>query len=207
MTRVLIVSFVAAVAGACGTAVPETELSTLQVAWHAPLIDCTARASLSSMTAALVIGGYQTDCVLDVDPISLEASGHCPDIAVGIERPLMVIYSLADPLDAGTVVPLALLVGSVDLRPESISSEHLSVDLVADGTHALLLIDAAALAALPGPSTPDDDLPLFAARQWAQAQLEARGATLDCDSDAAGNLVEACASTLYSDMVPSCHVP
>lgn len=188
----------------CGEPSREASEVTMELAWQAPLVSCTARASLAAMSAYLLVGGYQTDCPLAVDAQTLAVTGTCPNIAVGIERPVLLVYSLADPLDEATQVPLALLVGAVDLRPQVVTGRTVDVDLSADGTHALLMVDPADVAALPGAADTDDAAPLFAARQWARARVTERVLSLDCDGDAVGNLVEACEDSLYSDVVPSC---
>jgi hypothetical protein len=80
-----------------------------------------------TMKATLSIGGGFNNCPLNVDPSTLAVSGSCPNITVGLVRPLMVSYGLPDPINSAHLAYLAYLFGYVDLRPTTIGDNPSTV--------------------------------------------------------------------------------
>ncbi len=174
----------------------------VEVAWQA-LPSCPQRSTLGTqMQAHLDVSGDFAPCPLTVNPTTLTVSGSCPDIIIGCYRPLAIAYWLDD--GANPSVPLAYLIGAVDLREDALvgNDDVVSVSLVANGVQSELLYTDAAVAALPeatdlppcwqaGPRDLDD------ARVWAKEFLNREQVGFDEDVDNLSNLEEACAGTIF----------
>ena len=201
---------------ACGPTSDADTAINFSVPWRADLAQCTDSSNLITfhMGATLVIGGGFPDCPLTVDSSTLAVSGSCPDIPVGSPRDLMVIYSLVDPYNEANVIPVAYVIGYVDLRPAALTNGQTSVvvDLTADGVHSVEIADYASYLALP--NAPDQLL--FAAEQWAtapfpQGPIMSRPGIinhpLDCTGNGTSSLVMACSSppTIFDKTISSCH--
>lgn len=169
---------------------------TVSIPWQGALT-CASTAGLADLEAALMIGGHP-DCPLSVDPSTLEASGSCPGIQGGTVRPLALMYTLSE---QNVDVPLAYVVGTVNLCPEVATTEEIQVTLSATAPDGRILIDPAGVDALPdedpnvGPTCNDG---LREALGWAKSlilEIRATGSlrSLDADGDGCANLNEVCA--------------
>ncbi len=197
--------FAAAVATACGEA-PNELLVRVALPWQAPLATCDERVAIGvDLEAVLEIGGDFESCVLDVDPTTLEASGTCDSILIGIVRPLGLGYWLPDPAAAGRVW-LAFLISWVDLRKENLDpgSDTKSVALVGDGVSGEFIHRDSDVTALPDKNAvnianDEATFNLFEAQRWANLELFPKyGISFDRNTgDKTSNLEEACAGTLF----------
>jgi len=104
---------------ACGSSEPEMTFAT-SIQW-APQIACSAgEANLGlNMRAILDIGGHEP-CDLDINPTTLEATGECERITIGIVRPLGLGYFFPD--SSQDLVALAYMIGWVDLGKETLET-------------------------------------------------------------------------------------
>ena len=193
--------------GGCSSADPEET----QIAFHLPfqmaLGGCSNTDRFVGMTAILNVAGYDArPCSLDVAPTTLEVSGTCDDITVGVVRQLGLGYWLPhpdpNPLDVKPAA-LAYIIGWVDLRIEHIgdTTTEVPASMTPDGVSAKRLTtnldveslrDDAACAMI----TDDAAKQLCAAEAWAKAEF-ATQLNFDIDSDTSANIVEACDGSLF----------
>ncbi|MBI3178885.1 MAG: hypothetical protein HYZ27_04450 [Deltaproteobacteria bacterium] len=198
MKRVVLVFAVAGCAG------PEpVDAFAVHVSWQALPFACPQRSTIGAqMEAHLEVSGNFAPCPLAVNTTTLTVSGSCPEIIIGCYRPLAIAYSYNDGVNPS--VPLAYLIGAVDLREDALSGDGdaVTVNLVADGVSGELLYEDAAVAALPdatdvppcsqpGPRDLDD------VRMWAKEHLTNEQVRFDVDVDNTANLEEACAGTIF----------
>ncbi|MBI5508848.1 MAG: hypothetical protein HY903_08855 [Deltaproteobacteria bacterium] len=193
----------AAVSG-CG-ADTEPVSFAVQIPFAVPLASCTQRTTIGqTLQAILDIGGH-TACALAVDPPTLTSSGACEHITVGIVRPLGLGYYLPRPTPGSDSVPLAYVLGFVDLRREQLDAAAAAVPVdLTPGTPATKLLTVAAdVVALRGDAdcgavVDATDKNLCAAEAWAKGRFNSiQPMNLDLDTDGTENVVEACAGTLF----------
>lgn len=188
---------------ACGDPTPEMSFATT-IQW-APQIACLAgKATLGAdMVAILEIGGHDP-CTLEVNADTLESSGVCEQITIGIVRPLALGYRIPNPADE--LVDLAYIIGSVDLSKETLGTRtNVDVNLVPDGVTGVEIYTDDEFTALPGEddcaSLVDEvERTLCISEAWAANQLSPpirAAADFDIDNDTEPNLVEACNGTLF----------
>ena len=142
---------------------------------------------------AYIAGGYPA-CELDVDPVTLQGSGVCPDVVVGAVRPILVVYTRGA-TQAEPAVTLAFLVGSVDLRAANLPADPADpVVAVLDAGGLLYTRAQLDEIEIPGDDCRlrDDGDPL----QWAACYIrDELVLTLSCDGGP-DNLVRACQGDL-----------
>ena len=181
---------------ACGAPPENTRISIL--APVAQRLECADSTALAEMTAILKIAGHD-DCILDVlvDPLRIE--GACTKVAVGIVRPLMLVY-LSGPHEGISALPLALALGSVDLREEALSG---TTSLTVEFTEQSTLTTQGEIDALPTEFV-EEASETERARFWAREIIEAEGYSLDLDDDTCSNIAELCRGTLFTHVLASC---
>ncbi len=187
----------------CGEATPESQMATMAVALPLPmpLASCPERTALGlALEAVLEIGGHDA-CSLAVDPTTLQATGNCNAITVGIVRPLGLRYGYLD--SDNPSIALGYLLGFVDLRLESLASVTTEVTVNLDpnsGAAKFLTVDADVDALRPRSACVDlseVEVNLCAAEAWAKNRFD-NELQIDFDSndDGQNNLTEACNGTL-----------
>jgi hypothetical protein len=183
---------------ACGSSEPEMTFAT-SIKW-APQVPCTqGEAALgANMQAVLDIGGHEP-CNLDINPTTLEATGECERITIGIVRPLGLGYVYPDGDD---LIPLAYVIGWVDLGKDTLDNRsNVEVPLAADGVTSEQVDTNEGIAALPEEDdcaglVDENERRLCIAKAWAEDRLSERLTNFDIDTDTESNLVEACNNTL-----------
>lgn len=181
---------------ACGDIASEVSFATT-IQWSA-LVECSAGQTAigQNMRAILDIGGHEP-CDLTVNPITLEATGQCERITIGIVRPLGLGYWYPDSDDA--LQALAYVVGWVDLKNVD-NQDNIDVPLLGDGTSSVQIDTNAETEALPTEEECDTVVEvearnLCSAQAWARDRLALED--FDIDNDDLSNLEEACANTLF----------
>lgn len=183
---------------ACGAAEDEATMH-VQIPWNAALsaMCMNMEARFATMEATLRIGGGYTPCDLVVAN-DLSVSGTCPQITVGLVRPLMLVYSLPLP-NLGGNAQLAYHVGWVDLQKESLQPGQEEVVVSLDnGVESCLAHDDAETDTWETATNFSDRL--NSAKQWAFLQINAPSSTDSLNIDEAtgdncSNIVELCNPT------------
>src|SRR5262245_32413348 len=99
---------------ACGESEATPPRAELVIPFRAALTSCPNSANLAGMTATMFVGGHAAyPCPLALDA-EFNASGTCPNVILGLPRPLLIVYDL--PVDT-RVAQVAYNIGSVDLSP------------------------------------------------------------------------------------------
>lgn len=186
---------------ACGDSEPEMTFATT-IQWS-PQIECAAgEAALGlNMRAILDIGGHEP-CDLEVNSTTLEVSGECQRITIGIVRPLGLGYWYPNPGN-DNLEALAYVIGWVDLGKETLDNRsNVEVPLNADGISSEQVDTNDEITALPQEDdcaglVDDNERHLCTAKAWARDRLTERLTNFDIDSDTESNLAEACANTLF----------
>ena len=210
-TRIVAVALagVCCLVSGCGRDDERQTQMAIEIPFAVPLSSCPQRAALGlTLKASLTVGGFDdSPCPLDVDPSSLAVSGTCDGIKIRIVRPLGLSYWVPNPSTSESVA-LAFIVGSVDLREESLgdTATEVSVDLTPDvpitatSVAELLTTNADVQNLRNTCTTITDDIPL----QLCNAEVWARGtyfaanpANFDIDNDNESNIIEACNGTLF----------
>lgn len=191
----------------CGSEA-ESQVSSITLAWQAPLASCANKSTIGQrLVVSLLVGGF-SPCSLTVNPNDLSASNLCGPFRTGSIRPLLVTYSQRDPNAADHLVPIAYFVSSVNLCPDHLKSGQTTanVSLVDDGVTGKFIYQQSDIAAVsPGAPQPNCTNGLNEALQWAVTdgiqQDVGLNANCSCSAGASAsgcsNLEEACANTLF----------
>ncbi len=191
----------------CGAGREVTALS-LEIPFLAQINPCTLAANLGqNMRAILEIGGHEP-CPLTINSADLSARGECERITIGIVRPIGLGYWLPNPVQTTELVPLAFVIGWVNLEKEALEAGATSVTAVLDPSDPnVVQVDSdSELAALPTdtdclPLTDPDELESCDAQVYFKEAMVADGVHFDFEpggvGDGISNIREACDGTLF----------